>query len=303
MKKVLSFVFHRVVIVALLILLQLGLLIGVMVRFEKYFSYFYLVCTIFALVMVLEIVSDRSHPAYKIAWIIVILLAPVFGGLFYAVFGGHRLSARTRRRMQPIEERVTAALADSGQGCAERATVDPAAAGQSRYIRDYAGCPAFQNTLVDYYPLGDDAFPAMLEALRAAQHYIFMEYFIVEPGEMWDAILAVLREKAAAGVEVRFLYDDLGSIMTAPAGYDRTLRRMGIQARRFNPFIPVVSSRFNNRDHRKICVVDGHTGFTGGINLADEYINRVVKHGHWKDTVVRLRGDAVYSLTMMFLSL
>lgn len=107
MKKVLSFVFHRVVIVALLILLQLGLLIGVMVRFEKYFSYFYLVCTIFALVMVLEIVSDRSHPAYKIAWIIVILLAPVFGGLFYAVFGGHRLSARTRRRMQPIEERVT----------------------------------------------------------------------------------------------------------------------------------------------------------------------------------------------------
>lgn len=303
MKKVLSFVFHRVVIVALLILLQLGLLIGMMVRFEKYFSYFYLVCTIFALVMVLEIVSDRSHPAYKIAWIIVILLAPVFGGLFYAVFGGHRLSARTRRRMQPIEERVTAALADSGQGCAELETVDPAAAGQSRYIRDYAGCPAFQNTLVDYYPLGDDAFPAMLEALRAAQHYIFMEYFIVEPGEMWNAILAVLREKAAAGVEVRFLYDDLGSIMTAPAGYDRTLRRMGIQARRFNPFIPVVSSRFNNRDHRKICVVDGHTGFTGGINLADEYINRVVKHGHWKDTVVRLQGDAVYSLTMMFLSL
>lgn len=172
MKKVLSFVFHRVVIVALLILLQLGLLIGVMVRFEKYFSYFYLVCTIFALVMVLEIVSDPQPPAYKIAWIIVILLAPVFGGLFYAVFGGHRLSARTRRRMQPIEERVTAALADSGQGCAELETVDPAAAGPIALYPRLCRLSGFSEHAGGLLPSGGRRFPrhAGGAARRAALH-------------------------------------------------------------------------------------------------------------------------------------
>ncbi len=123
----------------------------------------------------------------------------------------------------------------------------------------------------------------MLEELEKAEHYIFLEYFILEEGTMWDPILAILRRKAAEGVDVRVIYDDLGSIFKLPDGYDKLLESYGIRACVFNPFIPVINLRMNNRDHRKICVIDGHTGFTGGINLADEYINVKELHGHWKD--------------------
>ena len=143
----------------------------------------------------------------------------------------------------------------------------------------------------------------MLEELEKAEHYIFLEYFIIEEGQMWDPILEILRRKAAQGVDVRVLYDDLGCIFKLPDGYDKLLESYGIRACVFNPFIPVLNLRMNNRDHRKICVIDGHTGFTGGINLADEYINVRELHGHWKDTAIMLKGDAVWSLTVMFLTM
>ena len=174
---------------------------------------------------------------------------------------------------------------------------------QSEYIRRITGAPPSQNTSVEYLPLGELKFARMLEELEKAEHYIFLEYFIIQEGRMWDPILEVLERKAKAGLDVRVMYDDLGCMMTLPPHYKRVLEEKGIRCCVFNPFVPVLSSRLNNRDHRKICVIDGHTGFTGGINLADEYINAYPKHGHWKDTAVLLRGDAVWSLTLMFLSL
>ena len=143
----------------------------------------------------------------------------------------------------------------------------------------------------------------MVEELKKAKHYIFLEYFIIQEGKMWNTILDILRQKAAEGVDVRVIYDDMGCIMILPTGYDRTLEQMGIKCRIFNPFVPILSSRFNTRDHRKICVIDGNVGFTGGINLADEYINAYEKHGHWKDTSILLKGEAVFNLTVMFLSM
>ena len=167
---------------------------------------------------------------------------------------------------------------------------DVSAKVQSRYITKASLYPPHAHTQTTYYPLGEDLFAGMLEELEQAEHYIFLQYFIIQEGEMWDAILEILERKAAAGLDVRVLYDDIGCLFTLPKHYARTLREKGIACKVFNPFRPVVSLRLNNRDHRKICVIDGHTAFTGGVNLSDEYINRVVRFGHWKDSGIRVKG-------------
>ena len=174
---------------------------------------------------------------------------------------------------------------------------------QSRYLQGFAGAPVYKGTDVTFFPLGEDMFAEMLRQLEQAKKYIFLEYFIIAPGKMWDSILEILKRKAALGVDVRVVYDDIGSFGLLPRHYARELERAGISCLVFNPFTNIFSSRFNNRDHRKICVIDGNVGFTGGANLADEYINAYPKHGHWKDTAVMLRGEGVFSLTVMFLSL
>ena len=180
---------------------------------------------------------------------------------------------------------------------------NPGAARQSRYLRHYAGSPLHNDTAARYFSCGEDCFPRMLEDLRKAEHYIFLEYFIVEEGEMWGSILQILGEKARQGVDVRLIYDDFGCIRRLPANYPKMLKDLGITARAFNPFVPVVSGRLNNRDHRKLLIVDGKVGYTGGINLADEYINRTSPFGYWKDAGLRLEGPGVWSMTVLFLSM
>ena len=174
---------------------------------------------------------------------------------------------------------------------------------QSKYVRDWAGFPVYKNTETKYYPCGEKMFPDMLAALEEAEHFIFMEYFIVEEGYMFGKILEILKRKANQGVDVRFIYDDFGCVTTLPAKYYRRMQEWGIQCVRFNPLYPVMSVIMNNRDHKKILVVDGKVGFTGGINLADEYVNQVKRFGYWKDTAIRLEGEAVWSFTLMFLEM
>ena len=301
LKKAASILFHRITMTALLLVLQLALLILMMVRFSDYFVYFYCFCILLSVVAVLYIVSDYSDPGYKIAWIIPILIFPVFGGLVYLLLGGNRLTSGMRRRMQGVEQQMADALAADCK--ADRLyPYGSDAVNQSRYLEQYAHCPAYRNTEAVYFPLGDDVFPRMLEELKRAERYIFIEYFIIEPGVFWDSILAILEEKARAGVDVRVIYDDIGSLFTLPKDYAAQLEKKGIRCCVFNRFVPVLSLRLNNRDHRKMCIIDGHTAFTGGINLADEYINRTVKYGHWKDSAILLRGEAVWSMTVTFLS-
>ena len=302
MRKFLRFLTQRVVLTALLIVIQALLLFGIIWKLNNYFVYFYAASVLLSLLLTLRIINNKSNPAFKIAWLIPILLFPVLGGLVYLVFGSDRTGKYIRNKMGRIEKEMQDGISKAN----ERSGIEkmpPDVVNQSHYISNSAHCPPYKNTTVEYLPMGEVKFERMVQELKKAKRYIFMEYFIIQEGTMWNTILDVLEEKAKEGVDVRVIYDDMGCILTLPTGYEKTLREKGIQCQIFNPFIPILSSHFNTRDHRKICVIDGNVGFTGGINLADEYINEKEKHGHWKDTAVLLRGQGVQGLTEMFLEL
>ena len=181
--------------------------------------------------------------------------------------------------------------------------MDPSAAIQSRYISDISRFPVHENTTAEYFQVGDDMFPVLVRELKQAKKYIFIEYFIINDGVMWQTILHILEEKAAEGVDVRLIYDGFGCLTTLPHKYYEELRAKGISCQVFNPFRPLLNIIQNNRDHRKLCIIDGWVGFTGGINLADEYINQKERFGHWKDVAVMVRGEAVRNYLVMFLEL
>lgn len=306
MKKILKLLFHRMVFTGLMILIQAVILIYIILKFNEDFVYFYGASTLLSIVAILWIVNNRSNPSYKIAWMIPIFLFPIFGGLFYLMFGGTRLTKRERKRMEKVGTEIISSsfMLPDRQSTAEKIrTKNLDAYNQSHYIAKYSYSPVYQSTASKYFPIGEAKFQAMLEELKKAKHYIFLEYFIIAEGKMWGSILEVLEQKVKEGVDVRVIYDDFGCMMTLPYHYPRQLEKLGIRCCVFNPFIPVLSKKFNNRDHRKITVIDGHTGFIGGINLADEYINEIVRFGHWKDSAVMLKGDAVWNLTVMFLSI
>lgn len=303
MRRLLRFLFSRVVIFSLAILVQLAVLLLVIWKFSSYFPLFYAVCLLASLIAVVIIVNSQSNTAYKVAWIIPIMLFPIFGGLFYLMFGGNRTSTKNKRKLQLIGDKVAAVL-DQDQAIMEGLeNDDQGAANQARYIYDYSFCPIYTRTTTQYLTPGETKWACLLEALNQAERFIFLEYFIIEEGRMWDAVLDVLVKKAKQGVDVRVIYDDVGCLLKLPYGYNLKLEEMGIKCRVFNPFRPVLSVRLNNRDHRKIAVIDGHTAITGGINLADEYINASPDFGCWKDSSLLLHGEGVWNFTVMFLSL
>lgn len=294
---------HRVVMVSLLIAIQVALIVYPIVVSGRYSVVVNVCFSIFSILSVLVIVNRRTNPGYKIAWIIPILALPVFGWLLYFLFGGNKVSRRARRKMQEIEQYHRQALPPREPILAQIDRISEDAARQSRYIQDMAGCPPYTRTESLFLPTGEAQFARMLEDLSRAQHFIFLEYFIIREGLMWNSILNILVRKARDGVDVRLIYDDMGCIKNLPGKYDQLLEQSGVKCCVFNPFLPVISARMNNRDHRKICVIDGNIGYTGGINLADEYINEYERFGHWKDTGIRLYGEAVWNLTVMFLSM
>ncbi len=305
MKKVLKFLCSRLVIVTLAILVQFCFLLFIVLKLSTYGLYAYVSLQLISLVVVLWIVTKRDNPSYKIAWIIAILIFPFFGGIFYLVFGNKTMDKKQAQRIRDyaykqVEESHQVTGADIGESLEKEA---PHLKRQSDYISNVGLYTIWKNTQVEYFPLGEDFWAALLRELRKAEKFIFMEYFIIQEGKMWNAVLDIMKEKAAAGVDVRLMYDDLGTIQTLPPHYYRQMEEAGIKCAVFNPFRPRLNSMFNYRDHRKITVIDGDVGFCGGLNLADEYINAYEKHGHWKDTAVMLRGDGTWNLTIMFLQL
>ncbi len=302
MKKINSILFHRSVMVGISLLSQIAFLAMMILRFSEHTTYFYWGCVTVSFLAALWIMSRRMEPGYKIAWLIPILLMPVFGGLFYLLVGGNGVSRRTRREMEDINRRSREILAGDFHSD-ELMQSEERGAGQARYLEHYACCPVYSSTEVFYFSQGEYAFAQMLTELEKAEKYIFLEYFIIQEGVLWGSILDILRRKAQQGVDVRVIYDDVGCMYTLPRDYPAALERMGIKCRVFSPLVPVLSIRQNNRDHRKIMVIDGKAAFTGGMNLADEYINQIERFGHWKDSAVLLRGDAVWSMTVMFLSM
>lgn len=303
MKKIAHLLFGRFALVGVAILLQVSWLFVVLWKFSYQFTYANLFIRAIAIILVLVIVNRWSNPANKLSWTFLILLSPILGTLLYFLFGRSDLTKYVRRHMEKVNQEVSDCLTRDMETEKLLEETDASVYHQSKYINDFGHFPVYRNTSTKYYKSGEDMFPDMLEALKAAEHYIFMEYFIIEEGYMFQSIVDILEEKVKQGVEVRLIYDDVGCISTLPPKYYKRLQKKGIKCAAFNPFRPVMSVIMNNRDHRKIFVVDGTVGFTGGINLADEYINKVERFGYWKDTGVRIEGEGVWSLTNMFLSM
>ncbi len=303
MRKVQKVALQRVVLVALSLLLQLGVFLVTMIWLSDYRQWVMVLLTALSVIAVIYVLYDRTNSSYKIAWIILILALPVAGVTIYMIFGGRRLNRFQRKRMQRAEELTRENLWQEKITMDSLQEISDPAAAQARYLLNVCSYPVYDNTDTEYFALGDLVYPQMLQELEQAQKYIFLEYFIIGKGVMWDGILQILRKKAAQGVDVRVMYDDFGSIQTLPSRYARQLQQWGIRAKKFNPFIPVLSGRLNNRNHRKLMIIDGKVGFTGGINLADEYINQKKRFGHWKDCAILLRGEGVWSMTVQFLSM
>lgn len=303
MRNFLKLLFQRVVLVSLGILLQIAAMLAFMFWLADYRPWFSALMLLLRVVFTIYLVSKPMDPSYKIAWLIPILAFPVAGVSIYLFMGGNRLSLREKKRLSSLSLVTEQNLRPNPSTQKKLEEYAPLAAKQSQYLASRALSPVYEDTQTEYFPCGEACFPRMLQELRKAQRYIFLEYFIVQNGEMWDAILDILKEKARAGVDVRLIYDDFGCITRLPAGYPKYLKDFGISCRVFNPFIPVISGRLNNRDHRKLLIVDGVVGFTGGINLSDEYINRTSPFGYWKDAGLMLRGKAVWSMTVEFLAM
>lgn len=302
MKKIVKILLSRSMLVALALLLQTAALIIMLLEFSNYFVWFYAGCTVISAITVLWILNSNMNPAYKLAWNIPILLFPIFGGLFYLVFGRSRYNRRIRRGVQQSNQNYRTYLKKNPHLQEEIAAQNLDAGAQVTYLQRYSNCPVYHNSAAVYLPDGETKFRALVDELQKAKHFIFLEYFIIQEGVMWNTVLDILQKKVKQGVQVRVLYDDMGCLFTLPFQYHKKLEKMGIQCSAFNSFIPFLSTLMNNRDHRKIAVIDGHTAITGGINLADEYINVVPRFGRWKDAAVMIHGEAVWNFTVMFLS-
>lgn len=301
MKRIGSLLKNRLLMVGVAILLQILWWVLFVERLTSYSVRINFGFRLVSIVILLYLIRKDESSAYKIAWIIVVMGFPLFGGILYLLIGNKKPAKSLAVRMAMVKSEMGEEMTQNQWILKEIEDQDPATAGNIRYIGEFGPYPVWKNTSVRYYPVGEKMFADMLEDLRNARHYIFLEYFIISEGLMWDWILEVLEQKVKEGVDVRLIYDDVGCVSLLPAHYAEQMEKKGIRCLAFNRFVPFVSLVMNNRDHRKIMVIDGHTAYNGGINLADEYINQKMRFGHWKDTGVRLHGDAVYNFSLMFL--
>ncbi len=302
-KVLFRIVFGRTAFVVLFLLLQIGFLFSCFRWLSNYLVYIYGGMLALTALVVIYILNEKSNPSFKLAWVIPVLVIPVFGTFLY-LFVQFQIGTKwINRRLKDAGDETSPYLEQNPITEKRLKKVSRDRANLAVYLKNCGGFPVCQNTSVRYFPLGDAMFPEFKRQLKSARKFIFMEYFIIERGKMWGEILEILEEKAAQGVEVRVMYDGMCCMMLLPYHYPQVLEKKGIRCKMFSPIKPTLSTHQNNRDHRKICVIDGHTAFTGGINLADEYINAVERFGHWKDTAVMLQGEGVQSFTMMFLQM
>lgn len=252
-----------------------------------------------SVVMVLYLVRRDEPSGYKIMWIALIGALPLLGGALYLLFGNKRPARWLRESMDEVS---TCHRQEMAQPAGQLTGLDPSSRALSRYLSQYGGCPAWRDTASHYYPSGEAMYPQLLRDLEKAEKFIFLEFFIVKPGKMWDGVEQILRRKAAQGLDVRLIYDDFGSLLTLPKDFVVQMERAHIRCIPFNPVMPLISLVMNHRDHRKLVVIDGTVAYTGGFNLADEYINAKVRFGYWKDAALRIEGAAVWNCTVMFLN-
>ena len=295
--------FSRLGLILILLILQIGVLFGMFAKFEQFLPHFFGGTVLFSLIMVLFLLNSRHDPTAKITWLVIIMLLPVFGALLFLYTQsdvGHRA---LKKRMNQLIRQTKETIPQSEEVMDKLSEENGAVSSLARYIHRSGCYPVYDQTKITYFPMGENKFEEMLRQLEQAKHFIFMEYFIIDEGLMWGRILEILAKKASEGVDVRVMYDGTCEFSTLSRDYPKRLKKLGIKCKVFAPLTPFVSTHYNYRDHRKILVIDGHTAFTGGVNLADEYINHIVKYGHWKDVAIMLKGEAVKSFTLMFLQM
>ncbi len=302
-KGIMHALFSRVGIMLVLLVLQALMLLGLFRWFQEFLPHVLGGTVLFMIVMVLYLINSTLDPTAKITWLIVIMLVPVFGALLFWYTQSETGHRAEKKRLENILAATKDKLLQDEKVLQTLEREDPHEASLARYLRRSGCFPVYANTETTFFPLGEDKFAEMLRQLEQAKKYIFMEYFIVDEGLMWGRILEILAKKVKEGVEVRVMYDGTCEFSTLPHNYPKKLKTLGIQCKSFSPMSPFLSTHYNYRDHRKILVIDGHTAFTGGVNLADEYINHIVKYGHWKDTAVMLKGEAAKSFALMFLQM
>lgn len=298
LKKFFRFISNRLVLVALLILMQAYFILQIYGGLPQIIE---IIFSIIGFIIIIDLVNSSKNQSIAIAWIIIILIIPGFGALIYLVFADKRIPKGLRGLNEQNNIDPLILLPQEKQLMKDIKEQSYTIYKQANYVLQRGSFPIYDGTEVDYYAVGEDKLASMLIELEKAEKYIFLEYFIIREGIMWDSMLEILIRKVQEGVDVRLMYDDAGTINNLPEDYKLKLESYGIKVHVFNRLRPIMMVQMNNRDHRKILSIDGKVGYLGGINLGDEYINQLERFGHWKDSAIKLEGKAVWSLTVMFL--
>lgn len=298
-------IIERAILIGLLFLVQIIWFFVIFANIINYSVWINVTFTIISFILILYLIRKNESPAYRMGWISLMAMFPLLGGLLYLLIGNKRPTRRMKRRINQNRSTFRAELETVPHQPvqARLAALNLRVASLSHYIYQFERYPLYQDTEVDYYPNGESMMESLLADLKSAQSYIFLEFFIVEFGQMFDRIFDILKEKAREGIEVRLIYDDFGCIARLPENFDQQCEAIGIKAIKFNPVHPVISMVYNTRDHRKFIVIDGQVAYTGGLNIADEYINVRERFGYWKDNMIRLSGPASWSFSHLFLEM
>lgn len=287
-------------IAVIISLAEVCAVIGGIVALCIFVPYFYWATVVTQIGCVISIVVRNDNPEYKVPWLIVVLIVPIAGFMLYFMFYSRKLKKKFVKRLKKLSDlKYPERSAEHFETLKEE---DPSAYNQARLLCTLSGSKLFKNTEQKYFTSGEDMWASMLADLKTAEKFIYLEYFIIEEGEFWDSILDILKEKAKDGLDVRVLFDDIGCMRTLPGNYAGKLKKLGIKATQFSRLKGQADNEFNNRSHRKLMIIDGKICYTGGINLADEYVNVKERFGHWKDSGLRLNGTAVYEFTKTFLT-
>lgn len=297
--KILKLLFSKGLVLVLLFLLQLALIFSA-VYFLEYFPIFQLASLVISIIIFLTIVNKKEPPEFKIPWLVLLMIVPFFAIMTYLLFANKKMQKKHYKKLLAIEDRLKPYFPAVDAQMAEILGAD---AGIEKYLSNTTSLHGYVGSKVQYFKVGEEFWEDLLAELNNAKSYIFMEYFIVHEGKMFDEIHKILVKKAQEGVEVRLMFDDIGSVGAVRRGFCKKLQKEGINCCKFNTFKPIISGIHNNRDHRKITVIDGKIGYTGGVNLGDEYINDINRCGHWKDTAIKIEGAAVNNLLILFLEL
>ncbi len=303
MRKLLKAMFSQLVIVSILLILQVAVLLWFIFSLSDYVVYIDLILKLISMVVVIYIMNHHSNPMYKLAWVIPILLFPIIGGLFYLFITCQMHTRFFFARIKNISDELTSKYPQSKAVLSQIAQTHPERESTVRYINKTSGFNAYECFDATYFATGEEKLASLLIELEKAEKYIFLEYFILNDGVMWQSIFNILKRKAAEGVDVRILYDGMGSMTLLPRSFPKEMQKHNIKCHVFSPFVPFLAATQNNRDHRKILVIDGKVAYTGGVNISDEYINATYRFGHWKDMSVCIKGPAAFSFTLMFLEM